>query len=99
MSVCCECCVLSGRDLCVGLVSRPEESYRLWCVCVLSRKLTVGASAHEGDIALWAKNGELVIIRKQTPVTYSVHCPVNFLERMRETAKPLWLFPERDSNG
>jgi len=32
MSVCCECCVLSGRDLCVGLISRPEESYRVWCV-------------------------------------------------------------------
>ena len=26
MSVCCECCVLSGRGFCVGLVTRPEES-------------------------------------------------------------------------
>jgi len=33
MSVCCECC-LSGRDLCIGLITRPEESYRLWCVIV-----------------------------------------------------------------
>ena len=32
MSVCCECRVLSGRDLCVELITRPEESYRLWCV-------------------------------------------------------------------
>jgi hypothetical protein len=24
--------VLSGRDLCVGLISRPQESYLLWCV-------------------------------------------------------------------
>jgi hypothetical protein len=32
MSVSCECCVLSGRDLCVGLIIRPEESYRVWCV-------------------------------------------------------------------
>jgi hypothetical protein len=31
-SVCCECCVLSGRGLCVGLITRPAESYRLWCV-------------------------------------------------------------------
>ena len=31
-SVSCECCVLSGRDLCDGLITRPEESYRLWCV-------------------------------------------------------------------
>jgi len=27
MSVCCECCVLSGRVLCDGLITRPEESY------------------------------------------------------------------------
>jgi hypothetical protein len=32
MSVCCECCVLSGRGLCVGLITRPEESYRVWRV-------------------------------------------------------------------
>jgi hypothetical protein len=32
MSVSCECCVLSGRELCVGLIARPEESYRVWCV-------------------------------------------------------------------
>ena len=24
MSVCCECCVLSGRGLCIGLITRPE---------------------------------------------------------------------------
>jgi hypothetical protein len=34
MYVCCECCVLSGRVLCDGLITRPEESYRLWCVVV-----------------------------------------------------------------
>jgi len=34
MYVCCECCVLSGRGLCVGLITRPEESYWLWCVVV-----------------------------------------------------------------
>jgi len=32
MSVCCECCVLSSRGLCDELITRPEESYRLWCV-------------------------------------------------------------------
>ena len=31
---CCECCVLSGRGLCDELITRPEESYRLWCVVV-----------------------------------------------------------------
>jgi len=34
MSVCCECCALSGRGLCDGLITRPQESYRLWCVVV-----------------------------------------------------------------
>ena len=32
--VCCECCVLSGSGLCDELITRPEESYRLWCVVV-----------------------------------------------------------------
>jgi hypothetical protein len=27
-------CVLSCRGLCDGLITRPEESYRLWCVLV-----------------------------------------------------------------
>jgi len=32
--VCCDCCVLSGRGLCDELITRPQESYRLWCVVV-----------------------------------------------------------------
>jgi len=38
MSVCCECCVLSGRSLRDELITRPEEPYRLCacaCVCVI----------------------------------------------------------------
>jgi len=34
MFVCCVCCVLSGRGLCDELITRPEESYRLWYVVV-----------------------------------------------------------------
>jgi hypothetical protein len=33
-SVHCECCVLSGTGLCDELITRPEESYRLWCIVV-----------------------------------------------------------------
>jgi hypothetical protein len=33
MSVCFECCVMSGRGLCDGPITRPEESYRM---CVVS---------------------------------------------------------------
>jgi hypothetical protein len=38
MFVCCECCVLSGRGPCDGLITRPEESYRQWCVIVCDLK-------------------------------------------------------------
>jgi hypothetical protein len=53
MSVCCECCVRSGRGPCVGLITRPEESYRLWCVWVWSWSLDNGALAHWGAAAPW----------------------------------------------
>jgi len=35
-SVSCEYCLLSGRGLCVRLITRPEESYRILCVWVSS---------------------------------------------------------------
>ena len=34
MFVSCECCVLSGGVLCDVLITRPKDSYRLWCVIV-----------------------------------------------------------------
>ena len=34
MSVPFDCCVLSGRGLCVGLITGPVKSYRVWCVWV-----------------------------------------------------------------
>jgi len=34
MDVCVECCVLSGRGLCDGLITRPEKFYRMRCVVV-----------------------------------------------------------------
>ena len=61
--VCFECCVLSGRGLCDGLITRPEESYRLWCVVVWDPETsrmswpwpTGGCCATGGgEIAYWA---------------------------------------------
>jgi len=46
--VCCDCCVLLGRDLCVGLITRPEEFYRIWCVWVWSWSLD-----NEEALAQW----------------------------------------------
>jgi hypothetical protein len=40
MSVSCECCVLSGRGLCDGPITRPEESYRLWSIIVRDLEAT-----------------------------------------------------------
>jgi hypothetical protein len=34
MFVCCECRELSDRSLRDGMITRPEESYRMWCVVV-----------------------------------------------------------------
>jgi hypothetical protein len=49
MSVFCECCVLSRRGLCNELITRPEESYRLWCVWVWSWSVdNEEAQAHVG---------------------------------------------------
>jgi len=58
MSVCCECYVLSGRGLCDELITRPEESYRLWCVvvCDLENLKNEEAMAHWGAVAPKKKN-------------------------------------------
>jgi len=32
--------MLSGRGLCDELITRPEESYRLWCVVVCDQEKT-----------------------------------------------------------
>jgi len=61
MNVCPECFVLSGRRLCVGLFTRPEESYRLWCVVVCYRNLV-----NEEALADWGA----VANKKNLSVTY-----------------------------
>jgi len=38
MFVYCDCCVLSGRGLCNGLITRPGESYRPWRVVVCDQE-------------------------------------------------------------
>jgi hypothetical protein len=38
MSLTCECCVLSGRSLRVGLITRPEESYQMCGVSQCDRE-------------------------------------------------------------
>jgi hypothetical protein len=40
-----ECCVWSGRGLCDGLITRSEESYRLWRVVVCDLENLVNEEA------------------------------------------------------
>ena len=50
--VCCECRVLSGRGLSDELITRPEESYRLWCVvCDLETSRIVAPYIYIYDIS------------------------------------------------
>ena len=63
MSVSCESCVLSCRGLCDGLIIRPEQSYREWCVVVCELVTSTmrrprpeyGCSATEKDVVEWTK--------------------------------------------
>jgi len=52
----CECCALSGWGLCDGPITRPEESYRVWCVWVWSWSLdNEDVLAPKGAVAPWKK--------------------------------------------
>ena len=68
MFVYCECCVSSGRGLCDELITRPEESYQLWCVVVCdleTTKILVNeeeAKAHKGASAPREREREILSI-------------------------------------
>lgn len=49
ISVSCNCCVFLFRGLCVGLISFPEESYRVWS----RRSLIRGYDPIKGRNNLW----------------------------------------------
>jgi hypothetical protein len=44
---------MSGRVLCDELITRPEESFRLWCVVVYELKTTKILVNEEEAKALW----------------------------------------------
>jgi len=60
MDDCCACCVFSDRVLCDELITRPEESYRLWCVVVCDQEkqnlVVKEAIAHKGANCAKKKN-------------------------------------------
>ena len=60
-SVSCGCCVFSGKGLCFGLITCPEESHRVWCVWVWSWSLdNEKALAHWGLSCHENKNIEIL---------------------------------------
>ena len=72
MFVCCECCLLSGRGLCDGLITRPEESYRLWCVVVCDLEKTSKieeAIARDWAVSATEKKNTWYIIGNSNEIT------------------------------
>ena len=59
MDISCRgCCVLWGRGLCNGPITRPEESYRVWCVWVWFGNLYNELSLAHKDCRAWKNSGE-----------------------------------------
>jgi len=74
MAVCFECCVLSGRGLCDELTTRPEESYRLWCVvCGLENTSLVNEEEGQGPLGGYSAK------RKKKP-HYTLHIEIAILK-------------------
>jgi hypothetical protein len=73
MFVCCEFCVLSGRGLCDGLITRPEESYRLWRVVVCDQEISKMRRL-KPTTGLWIIQPQWVVTpRKQRTTLDTVH--------------------------
>jgi hypothetical protein len=79
MSLCCECCVLSGRGLCVGLITCTEESYRVWCVWVCSWSVEKwgGLGPPRGCRAIGKKEVKLITDFHENSVVIFKDLPLN----------------------
>jgi hypothetical protein len=66
-------CVLSGRGLCDELITRPEESYRLWRVVVCDQETsrTSWAAEPEKKIILFHNISEKCYKTKLKNILYS----------------------------
>ena len=99
MFVCCECRVLSSRGLCDELITRPKESYRLWCVVVCNLEnlknedamTRVGSQRHKKKYCLQ----HVFIIRKTVQAAlwyFIVHLYKQYVVTVSAThiAKKIW---------
>ena len=69
MFVSCECCVLSGRDLCVGLITRPEECP----MSVIAKPSKGGHYPESGRIATGKKVGTPAVLIETAGGLLSLH--------------------------
>jgi hypothetical protein len=74
MFVSCECCVLSGTGLCDGLITRPEDSYRLWGVVVCDEE-TPTSRRLKPATGLWKIQPQWVVTpgKQQTTIRVVLH--------------------------
>ena len=73
MFVCCECYVLSGRGLCDGLITHPEESYQLWRVLLCDQETSNTRRLKPATGAVKIQPQWLVTPGKETnKLTYSI---------------------------
>ena len=88
--VSCERCVLLGRSLCVGLITRPEESYRVWCVWGWLWSLeNEKAWATRGCCAMGGKTVLLSLVRYMLwPICKYVHLMSTFNKDQHTGLKP-----------
>jgi hypothetical protein len=104
MFICCDCCVLSGRGLCDELITRSEESYRLWCVVVYDLETSWmrrpwptgggGCCAQNKQKQLW--NGEVLlkwrklhILRRNFFLKIPQHSQAGFTALVRHNSEVL----------
>jgi hypothetical protein len=75
--------VLSGRGLCDELITRPEESYRLWRVVLITKPRERG-----GHSSRWAAESEIIIIimfsaervtKQRSHSNFLAYCPFKAL--------------------
>jgi hypothetical protein len=109
MSVRCDCCAFSGRGLCVKLITRPEESYRLWCVvaCDLGTSWMRRPWPQWGLLRQKRTNSNCVAVALMSAVTlqalakYSViwkafwefHLFKKYRNILRQNKKTRWVIP------
>jgi hypothetical protein len=109
MFVCCECCVLSGRGFCDVLITRPEESYRLWCVVVCDLETSRmrmprptgggGCRAKNKQILFWNYQNTIKAIRSSSHISVPCFFPIIIFLRQsiwRRVYCNMWASAQRD---